>query len=53
MPKLNTKMWYYPQSYKLAEYQVKEFIKYMSLNLNGIYLLAKDHDEIDKLVWYT
>ena len=51
MLKLNTKMWYYIESYKLAEYQEKESFKYLSLNLNEVYLLTqlvKDHDKINK-----
>ena len=56
MLKLKAKMWYYLESYKLAEYQEKQSFKYLSLNLNGVYLLTqliKDHDEIDKWVEYT
>ena len=51
MLKLNAKMWYYLESYKLTKYQEKEFFKYLSLKLNKVYLLTqllKDHDEIDK-----
>ena len=51
MLKLNAKMRYYLESYKLAEYQEKEFLKYLGLNLNRVYLLTqlvKDHDEFDK-----
>ena len=51
MLKLNAKIRYYLELYKLAEYQKKEFFKYLSLNLNRVYLLTqllKDHDEIDK-----
>ena len=53
---LNAKMWYYLESYKLAEYQEKESFKYLSLNLNEVYILTqlvKDYDEIDKWVEYT
>ena len=56
MLKLNTKMRYYLKSYKLTEYQEKEFLKYLSLNLNGVYLLTqlvKDYDELDKWLEYT
>ena len=55
MLKLNAKIWYYLESYKLAKYQEKKFLKYLSLNLNGVYLLTqlvKDHDELDKWVEY-
>ena len=56
MLKLNAKIWYYLESYKLAEYQEKESFKYLSLNLNEVYILTqlvKDYDEIDKWVEYT
>ena len=51
MIKLNAKIWYYLKSYKLAEYKEIELCKYLSLNLNKVYLLTqlvKDHDELDK-----
>ena len=56
MLKLNTKMWYYLDSYKLAEYKEIELCKYLSLNLNGVYLLTqlvKHHDELDKCYEFT
>ena len=56
MLKLNAKIRYYLESYKLAEHKEIEFLKYLSLNLNGVYLLTqlvKDRDEIDKWVKYT
>ena len=54
--KLNAKMWYYFDSYKLTKYKDIELCKYLSLNLNEVYLLTqlvKDQDELDKWYEYT
>ena len=51
MLKLNAKIRYYLDLYKLTEYKEIELCKYLSLTLNGVYLLtqlAKDHDELNK-----
>ena len=56
MLKLNAKMRYYLESYKLAKYKDIKFSMYLSLNLNGVYLLTqlvKNHDELDKWHEYT
>ena len=39
MPKLDAKICYYHQTYKLAEYQVKGLVKYMNLNLIRLFIL--------------